>query len=337
MKRAMNPDDAATATRAVTKAARASPEAVGAPDAASAAHVVASASGAPASVARPNAVASMGFSEIICGAPALPRNACDALTTLLAPPRDLETVYKVVHDANGTIADKVVRTTGANIELLVYGVDIETSGPCKDSNYMLELGAVAYAYLPDGAGHGWYALSCFNAALEPPSPAHCFDAKCKGEFWDMPANAAHLAEIQSRALPPAVVMTAFVAWLDSFCAKRMVQVSDLPQFDSAWIDLYHERHTKKGGTLYLRYPQMHSAVCTDSMMRAVTGDALSQWVSTADACRAVGVEHFKPEHAHRAVHDAHGICVNFLRVASASGWCRPYTTPILRRAAAGLA
>lgn len=195
-----------------------------------------------------------------------------------------------------------------------YAVDIETTGPSKATNYMIQLGAVAFV-VTDGKP---LPVGAFSAALSPPSASHCFDSKCMADFWCF--RTEHMDQLKAAALPPAIVMDKFVEWLDAFHATRYVQLSDFTQYDSSWIDHYTTFHSSIRGPLYNRQPRLSPAICTDDTYRVLLKDFASPWVSTSAACSAAGVEYFDPGHEHDAVYDAYGIGVNFLRIAIAEGW-----------------
>ena len=197
---------------------------------------------------------------------------------------------------------------------LYYAVDIEGTGPSKATNYMIQLGAVAFV-IRDGT---LVPVGAFSVALMPPSAVHCFDPKCMAEFWQ--TRLAHLDKLKGAAFPPAAAMDLFLHWLDGFKAARMVQLTDFTQYDSSWIDHYATFHSEIKGPLYLWRGRLEPAVCTDDAYRALLKDFASPWVSTSAACKAAGVEFFDPGNAHDAVYDAYGIGVNFLRVALALGW-----------------
>jgi len=196
---------------------------------------------------------------------------------------------------------------------LYYAVDIEGTGPSKATNYMIQLGAVAFV-IRDGE---LVPVGAFGVALMPPS-AHCFDPKCMEEFWQ--PRLAHLYKLKGAAFPPTVAMDFFLRWLDGFAAAKYVQLSDFTQYDSSWIDHYTTFHSEIKGPLYNRRGRLEPAICTDDAYRALLKDFASPWVSTSAACKAAGVECFDAGNAHDAVYDAYGIGVNFLRVALALGW-----------------
>jgi hypothetical protein len=126
--------------------------------------------------------------------------------------------------------------------------------------------------------------------------------------------------------PASKVMQEFCEWLNHFEPARYRQLSDLTQFDSSWIDYYHELYTSAKRPLYLRRldhegrPIFEPAIDTDSAMRAVLGEFSTQYVSTRRAREKAGVAYFQPPQEHNALHDAVSIGVNFFRIGCQLGW-----------------
>lgn len=280
---------------------------------------------APSAPAKATADAPPGCVAIMSGVPSLPYDVCHVDRALNFPPNEK-------HIARGSmLPGAVFDADGNGPDVLVYSYDFEGTGADHTVHYPNQIGAVAFACLPrpDGAGRAFYAVSCFNSAMAAPSPAHGFDPERLAQFWSQPQHAAHLRKLEREAQPPREVTRAFMAWLDSFRAKRYFALTDLAQYDAAWLDHLHAQYTDKKGPMFLRYKEMHFANCTDSTMRGLLGDALAQWVSTKEVCEKVGVEYFAPEQEHDAVYDAYAIGVNFLRVAAAKGWLDRYLqTPV---------
>jgi hypothetical protein len=189
---------------------------------------------------------------------------------------------------------------------------------------MIELGATAFAV--DGDGDAVYLVSSFSAAINPPTQEFCFEERCKKEFWEKPPNNARLPILFAIGVDASNAMRSFAEWLDSLGAEHLVQLSDMPQFDSAWIDRYHEMYTDVKYPVYLRRTFadgsrcFEPAICTDSVFRAILKDCTTPYVSTERACAAVGAAYYKPAVEHVAMYDAMAIGVNFFRVASKAGF-----------------
>jgi len=227
------------------------------------------------------------------------------------------------------VADPVLPTTGdrgalGKIDTLYYSVDIEGSGPRKRDNWMLQLGVAAFV-VRDGKV---LLVSSFERKIAPPSSEHCFDEETSCTFWSLPDNKARLPDLLRLGEPVRKAMSEFVSWLDAFAAGRLCMLSDMPQYDAAWLDMYTELYTDVKRPLYVRRRdssqpgnyKYEPAVCTDSVMRAVTKDFSCPWVSTLDACRACGASYYANPEPHDAAYDALAIGVNFFRVSARCGF-----------------
>ena len=196
-------------------------------------------------------------------------------------------------------------------KVVYYAVDLELSGPSKDTNFILQIGAAAFA---DGK-----VIDTFSVSMDAPTQLHGFDSKTMRDFWS--SNMDLLARLQATAVSPREGMRQFTTWLDVMASLgRLRHLTDFSQFDSAWLDLYHERYTDMKCPLYLRYPSIHVALNVDDMYRVVLKDATTPWVDTQAVCLAAGVPMFKGPQKHDAASDALEIGTNFFNIATALSW-----------------
>lgn len=205
-----------------------------------------------------------------------------------------------------------------------YAVDIETTGPRKIDNWMCQIGAAAFVHHDNTV----LLLSVFEGKVAPPSAAHCFDEDTLKTFWRRDVRTEkHMHELLRLGEPVRKVFGELIAWLDSFAADSYQQLLDVPQFDSAWLDMYHEMYTDIKRPLYLRRlnaitgrPLFEPAIGTDDAIRGVVKSIAQSWVSTEAACAKVGVPFYRNPHQHDAAYDALAIGVNFFRIAAKEKW-----------------
>jgi DNA polymerase III epsilon subunit-like protein len=128
---------------------------------------------------------------------------------------------------------------------IYVGVDIETTGPNMATNYMIAFGAYAISY--DPVNNVATSVDKFYGAMSPPTKLlHGFDEKCYAEYWSKQPDL--LKKFEQDAKDPREVMPAFYAWISKL--SNVIIVSDFPEYDVAWINMYLALYASKG-PLYL--------------------------------------------------------------------------------------
>ncbi len=195
---------------------------------------------------------------------------------------------------------------------IVVVADIETSGPNKQQNYMLALGASVFMPQTD------VPVAEFFCGMFPPIPGCGFDPKTKVEFWDKHPEV--LVDIGAARVPATVAMDTFVAFILALQADSIVFLSDFPQFDFGWLDFYLESYSSSATPSYLlRGVGPEVAINADDMTRQALRDASTKWVDTAAAAKVIGFEYYNNPSPHSANADARTIGINWLRMCAATG------------------
>lgn len=123
------------------------------------------------------------------------------------------------------------------------GMDVETTGQHLATNAMI---AMAFSILDSDAN----VVDEFKVCMLLP-PGTGWEERCKREFWMQ--HSELLERISEQAIPPGDAMNYFVIWLDDMdikYGKNLTILTDNPQFDVAWVNLYLSLFTTRMNLYY---------------------------------------------------------------------------------------
>lgn len=181
---------------------------------------------------------------------------------------------------------------------IYIGVDIETSGSNMATNYMIAFGA--YAISADGT-----FVDKYYAAMTPPTKLlHGFDEKCYAEYWSKQPDL--LKKFEQDAKDPRVVMPEFYNWINKLTKYNISIVSDFPEYDVAWINMYLAQYAGKD-PLYLLCGFSPAISCDDTYRGNLNAGG---WGVTKRITDKYG---FAPKNeTHHPTEDAEAIVTNYV-------------------------
>lgn len=189
------------------------------------------------------------------------------------------------------------------------GLDVETTGQHLSKNAMI---AMAFSILDSDAK----IVDEFKACMFIPQGT-CWEERCKREFWMH--HFELLDRISQEAILPIDAMNYFVIWLDDMdikYGKNLILLTDNPQFDVAWVNLYLSLFTTRMN-LYYRYDsftknyEFRRIWDTDSAMHGgllVRNGSVVEW-GVEDA---LGVQNPFWKNDHDVMNDARNVAANYI-------------------------
>lgn len=194
-----------------------------------------------------------------------------------------------------------------NINTIIFGLDIESSGPCVIEN---EIIAIGY-FICDSDGN-----QLLKKRLCLTFDRNSFDDECVENFWSKDDNVKKLKEFNKESIPPSVAMKIFY---DDYCywnkIYNIILVSDNQLLDFSMINVYLKKYLGvKPLHLFDKFRPIHDlksylrGLCKDRAIPITCHN-----VSVQHYCNILGIKTRDIVHDHYPDNDAEYVALVYHR------------------------
>lgn len=188
----------------------------------------------------------------------------------------------------------MIRAPHINGQQVYIVVDIEADGPVPGQYSMLSLAAVATT--PEAEiGRFYRKLRALPEAVQEPNTMRWWNTEPKA--WE---------EVQTGAEDPSVVISDFVAWVESL-DKQLIFVASPIALDYSFVGWYLMRFVGRNP-----FSNEHNAVRTLDIRSFISGKYGLTFDNSSRNKLPDALTHVMPQHTHKAIDDAVGYA-NLLR------------------------